>query len=251
MREKYLTAFPIRYQDTDPSLRASLAGLLGLMQEAAILHAEEVGRGMAWLSERHISWMIVQIRARILHRPSWRTRIQVATWPSEIGRFLSTREFQLSDETGRTLLRATTLWAFMDTQARRAARVPPEVASVYAVVPERALEVPFGRPLRAEAYPWSSDHRVRAGDIDFNDHANNLRYLEWITESLPGELSHDASIAEINIRFQKEASRGQDLVARSAELPAGSEPGRRFAHEIALAPAGDLLCCADTRWIED
>jgi medium-chain acyl-[acyl-carrier-protein] hydrolase len=248
MPGKFQIEFPVRYQDTDPRLRITPTALIGIMQEAAILHSEAVGRGIDYLSSRQLSWMIVQTRAKIHRLPRWRTRVQVSTWPSEMGRLLSRREFLLSNGDPEPFLAATTLWAFMNTQKRRVTRVPAEVGSAYAVFEERALDEPFRRPAPCTNPRVEKSFAIRRGEIDFNAHVNNLRYLDWMLETLPDEIWAGFDICELNIRYQKEAGPTGTVRAYSVEIPADDEH-RRFAHEIRLGDCGDPIAVAETAWM--
>jgi medium-chain acyl-[acyl-carrier-protein] hydrolase len=247
-RGKFQIGFPVRYQDTDPRLRATPTALVGIMQEAAILHSEAVGRGIDYLSSRHLSWMIVQTRAKIRRLPLWRSQVEVSTWPSEMGRLLSRREFLLSNRQEQPFLAATTLWAFMNTQERRVTRVPAEVGSAYTVLEERALDGPFRRPAACTKPQAEKSFAIRRWEIDFNEHVNNLRYLDWMLETLPDEIWAGFGICELNIRYQKEAGPAGTVQAYSAEIPSGDRQ-RRFAHEIRLGDSGESMAVAETAWV--
>jgi acyl-ACP thioesterase len=248
MPGKFQITFPVRYQDTDPRLRITPTALVGIMQEAAILHSEAVGRGIDYLSSRNLSWMIVQTRAQIKKPPAWRTPVRVTTWPSEMGRLLSRREFILSDEEGKPFLTATTLWALMNTQKRRVTRGPAEVGNAYSVFEERALDGPFRRPPHCENPQMEKSFIIRRWEIDFNGHVNNLRYLDWMLETLPDDIWEGYYICELNIRYQKEAGPAGSVQALAVELTTDDQRQRRFAHEIRLGDTGEPIAVAETAW---
>lgn len=238
---------PIRYQDTDRHLRCTPTALLGAMQETAILQSESVGRGIDWLAARNEVWMIVQTLVQIERTPRWRARLAVTTWPSDIGRLLSRREFLLADERGECA-RATTLWAYVDTTARKVARVSAELASAYPIDAARAIDGPFSRPARCQAADLVQERPIRRGDIDSNGHVNNLRYLAWMLDCLPADLPTSAELCELNLRYQKETLPDQWIVARTQELRDPSEDGRHFVHEVVLRETGERIATAQTGW---
>ncbi len=230
----FLFSCPVRYQDTDVHLNATASALVGAMQEAAILHSEALGRGIAFLTERGQGWMITQTRAEVLRPARWRDELRVETWPSEMGRVLSRREFAIADGQGLPLVRATTLWAFIDRVRQRVCRVPPEVAAAYPVDPARALDGVFGRPAPCVQPCWSRVFAIGYRDVDSNRHVNNLRYLEWMIETLPSQIPEQNFVRRINIRFQQETRPGDEARVHAQELPAGDgNPGvRRFGFEV-------------------
>jgi acyl-ACP thioesterase len=192
--------------------------------------------------------MLAQTRAQILRWPTFWNRVKVTTWPSEMGRLLSRREFVLVDEEDNLLLTATTLWAFMDTARRKVTRIPPEVANVYQVFEDRALFGPFRGPAAVVNPGWTARFPIRRWQIDFNGHVNNLRYLDWMLETVPDEIWKDYQVRDLNIRYQKEAGPGVSVLARSGELDSGQDGLRRLAHEVLLEGRQDSVAVAETTW---
>ena len=245
---RFTSGFRVRYQDSDPSLLATPVALLGAMQEAAIEHSEYVERGTQWLQLRSLSWMIVQTRFEILSWPACHTDLEVITWPSEMGRLLSRREFIIKDAEKKPVLLGTTLWAFMDTAARKVTRVPEDVSGAYRVLIERALDKPFRRPEVCDEYEWQNRFPVRRREIDFNNHVNNLRYLDWMLETVPADCYEDFRVQEVNIRYQKEVSLGQAVLAKTARLSPTPGGLARFGHEILISESGEPIASAETIW---
>ena len=248
MADSFTLRLPIRYQDVDADLRCTPITLVGAMQEAAILQSEALGRGMDWLAERQQVWMIVQTRLEIARLPAWRAELVVTTWPSDIGRLLSRREFVVADGSGECA-RATTLWAYVDTARHRVTRVPPELSAAYPIIEQRALPGPLGRPPRLEAALTEDERPVRRTDIDSNGHVNNLRYLAWMLDSLPVDLPASARPTRLNVRYQRETGAGERIVARTGELPAQGPLERRFVHEVQLVSTGERIATAQTHWV--
>jgi acyl-ACP thioesterase len=230
----FLFCCPVRYQDTDVHLNATASALVGALQEAAILHSEELGRGIEYLTQRGQGWMITQTRAEVLRPARWRDELRVETWPSEMGRVLSRREFLIRDGAGGSLVRATTLWAFIDRVRQRVCRVPAEVASAYPVDSTRALDGVFGRPAPCARTQWSRVFPIGYRDVDSNRHVNNLRYLEWMIETLPPEVPERHFVRRINIRFQQETRPGAEVTVCGQELDIASMSSgwRRFGLEV-------------------
>ncbi|MBW1810835.1 MAG: hypothetical protein JRJ87_21770 [Deltaproteobacteria bacterium] len=245
---RFTTRFRVRYQDSDPNLLATPVALLGAMQEAAIEHSEHVERGTEWLLQRSLSWMIVQTRFEILSLPTCHTNLEVITWPSEMGRLLSRREFIINDADEKPVLLGTTLWAFMDTAAKKVTRVPEDVSNAYPVLIERALDKPFRRPEGCDQYQWQNRFPVRRWEIDFNSHVNNLRYLDWMLETVPADCYEAFRVQEVNIRYQKEVSLGQSVLAKTSRL--STVPGglARFGHIILIEESSEPIASAETIW---
>ncbi len=251
---KFSITLPLRMQDTDRSLHANPVSLLGIMQEAAILHSETVGRGLAWLTQRGLGWIVAQIRSVVFQIPVWRQEIRAATWFSDISSVLCRREFLLTDKHDQPLLAASSLWSCIRASTRKAVRPPPELVSAHPVYPYRTLNVPFRRPIRLHENheTWKSLFSARHRHIDFNGHVNNLTYLEWIMESLPDTFVASHSLREINIRFHREINPGDQIEACAAGIDESNSGAQRIAHEICLChPKHLTLASAETMWQTD
>jgi acyl-ACP thioesterase len=240
---------PVRYQDVDADLRCTPICLVSGMQEAAILQSEDLGRGMAWLAERQQVWMIVQTLLHIARLPRWRAALRITTWPSDIGRLLSRREFIVGDADGECA-RATTRWAYVDTARHRVTRVPPELSGSYPIDAQRAIPGPLPRPARIDSALVEDARPVRLADIDSNGHVNNLRYLAWMLDSLPADLAAGVRPTRLNVRYQRETGPGERIVARVGELPTEASGHRRFGHEVLLAGSGERIAIAESVWAQ-
>ena len=49
----------ISYHDIDAHMALTLRGAMNCMQEAAILHADQVGNSISDLAKNHLVWMLV------------------------------------------------------------------------------------------------------------------------------------------------------------------------------------------------
>ena len=49
---------------------------------------------------------------------------------------------------------------------------------------------------------------VTRRDTDTNNHANNVKYLEWVMDDIPDEIYVDMRLKDIRIVYRKECMRG-------------------------------------------
>ena len=145
-------------------------------------------------------------------RPVQYTDYEVATWISDYGRVLSTRNFTLTDTaSGREFGRAVTQWAMIDLQSRSAIDLS-WVGDAHAdAVVDAASPTDKPRKIREVNPTETADHRVVYSDIDFNRHVNTMRYIEMMLDMLPvGMLTREAPV-RLDIHFLKECRFGQTL----------------------------------------
>jgi medium-chain acyl-[acyl-carrier-protein] hydrolase len=203
--------------ENDGLMRRLLA-ILEEMMETAGRHAEILGVGVRDLHAKGLTWVLARLHVRIAGVPEAGQTVHIATWPSGRHRLFAVREFQLRDEAGNEILRASSAWAMMNMETRRPARLDPHLP-VFTRHPGRMIADDFA-PL-PPPYPQAGRHsyRAEAGDIDLNDHVNNTVYLDWALRSAP-ESAGSWKPLSLEAAFLGEARLG-DEVACYTEIGRG------------------------------
>ena len=163
------------------------------------------------LSAGNRSWVLSRIAFEFDSRPQQYDDYTIATWISDYGRLLSTRNFTLCDAAGREFGRAVSQWAMIDLGSRAAVDlswVGDAHADAIVDVPPPA-EKP--RKIRSVTPSERYEHRVVYSDIDFNRHVNTMRYIEMMLDMLPIERLTDGAPMRLDIHFMKECRYGQTL----------------------------------------
>lgn len=75
------------------------------------------------------------------------------------------------------------------------------------------MEEPFiDLPVMTDAQ-FEMDFHVRRSDIDTNGHVNNARYVEWMIEGIPEDLTQDYQLSELEVIYKKETMYGTDILS--------------------------------------
>ena len=181
------TTYIIRTFDVDANGFVRPVTLFGYMQEAAVDHLVLLGGSARALMTEGLTWVLSRVHLRIERYPKRGEGVTVRTWPSlREGRF-TCREFELLDQTGAIVARATTSWAVIDFNTRRPVRVerhPP-----YPLVPRRVIDDDFGTLPILEKGQTEEHFRVRRSDLDLNHHVNHMVYVGWALDAVPDEVA--------------------------------------------------------------
>lgn len=211
MAEKTLYPYRVEPQDVDFTLRATVASLGSAILNTAGLDAYGKGFGVDVLNAENHSWVLSRLAVEFDARPEQYTDYTIATWISDYGRVLSTRNFTLTDSAGHQFGRAVSQWAMIDLQSRTAVDLSwVGDAHADAIVAEPS---PAERPRKIrEVHPKrTAEHRVVYSDIDFNRHVNTMRYIEMMLDMLPVELLTLEAPMRLDIHFLHECRFGQTL----------------------------------------
>ena len=232
--------FAVRSYESGVANRVSLATLCNYMQEAAGLSADQLGWGIHKLQDEGLTWMLSRLYVKVSRYVPWGTGLTLRTWPSGMkGRLLATRCFQAADGSGNEVLQAHSEWLYVDMKSQKIVKLPDGFAGL---VPEGTPCVKFndlgGKSVRLQDVSASAEVRVRQSDLDFNGHVNNVHYVEWMLEALPGRCGP----SEIDIVVRSAAKAGDVLVSECFC------DGNRSQHQIRRVSDGAVLATAAMVW---
>lgn len=199
----------VSYDDIDQNMNLTLKGVLGYMQEAAMIHSGQVGYSVADVERTHVTWMLVQWRVRILSNVPWGTEVTVNTWPRSMDRATSIRNFEVFDGFGQKVAIGESNWVLVNVVTGRITRITSEVASAYDLTDRDVFEDALPELPAAGGEPaWSGIVALR--DIDTNRHVNNRVYLDYAREALPEGL-RDCAFREVSVRYRKQLLLGDRM----------------------------------------
>ena len=234
--------FAVRSYESGVTNHVTLPTLCNYMQEAAGLNADGLGWGIRKLQEEGLTWMLARLHMKVARYVPWGERIMIRTWPSGMkGRLLATRCFQGADSSGGEVLQAHSEWLYVNMRSQKIERLPDSFASL---LPEGTPDIVFddlgGKIMKLPSVTSSAEIRVRHGDLDFNDHVNNVHYAEWMLEALPVEIGP----AEMDIVFRAAAKAGDVIVSECfCEDGRSQHLIRRPADNQVLASAAMVWRC--------
>jgi acyl-ACP thioesterase len=234
--ERYM----VRSYESGVANHVSLATLCNYMQESAGLSADRMGWGIHKLQDEGLTWMLSRLYVKVSRYVPWGTELALRTWPSGMkGRLLATRCFQAVDGSGNEVFQAHSEWLYVDMKSQKIVKLPDGFVGL---VPEGTPCVESndlgGKSVKLQEVSASSEVRVRQSDLDFNDHVNNVHYVEWMLESLPGRCGP----SEIDIVFRSAAKAGDVLVSECFC------DGNRSQHQIRRVSDGAVLATAAMVW---
>jgi acyl-ACP thioesterase len=232
--------FPVRSYESGVTNHVSLPSLCNYMQEAAGISADQMGWGIHKLQENGLTWMLSRLHVKVSNYVPWGVKLTMRTWPSGMkGRLLATRCFQIVDQNGNEVAQADSEWLYVDINAQRIVKLPDEFTQI---VPSDTPKVAFddlgAKSVKLSTVSSSAEVRVRQSDLDFNDHVNNVHYVEWMLEALPGRCDPK----EIDILFRSAAKAGELLMSEC------SVEGNRSTHQIRRVSDGAILATAVMLW---
>ncbi len=227
--------------DTDPTARASMTGICRYFQESAWRHAEHLGFGYHDLDRHGTLWVLSRFSVRVDRWPRWADSVTVDTWPRKPERLYAPRDYLLRNAAGERLAGASSLWLVIDREQRRPQRVE-RVLGEGDLPEDRALDIdpPKLPPVDGGA---ATAYTVRFSDLDLNGHVNNVRYIEWLIDTVPAQTLRGREIEAIDMNYLAETSMGDEL-----ELRIAAEGNDAFLHGAVRPSDGKEVFRGRTVW---
>lgn len=244
--KEWFTVYTFQGDEADT---ATVQGLCEYMQEAAGNHAAALGLSIERLRGEGVAWVLARMRIMPERLPPVHARFEVETWPAGVEGLQYRRDFIVRDEAGTVLVKAVSHWVVVSLATRRAGRVPAFIAE--AALDSRATaaeDVKFRLPGTGAEHN-AGVFRARLADMDRNHHVNNVRYMDWIIESVPGCVRENARLADLELAFKAEAYRNDVIHARTAPWAEDApENAEAFRHSLVREGDGKELVRARSVW---
>jgi medium-chain acyl-[acyl-carrier-protein] hydrolase len=215
--------FTVHAHDADWEQEARLTAICNYFQEAAWEHAEHLRVGFHDLGSSNLLWVLSRFYIEIEEYPKWTDRVTVETWPKGFDRLLALRDFELKNSSGKICARATSGWIMVDSESKRPRKADTFPELLAAINSRPAVDRRFGKLAPISGTVKESEETEKTilhGDIDLNNHVNNVKYIEWIVDNesrLRGSLAVKPRALEIH--YLGEGLFGQECLIISAPHP--------------------------------
>lgn len=202
--------FTVRTYECQVDGNIKIASLMQCLQEAAALHAEQLGLGFERLGEMNGYWVLSNLRVEIARLPKWGEEVTIGTWPSGFNRVIASREFAGKDQNDRELFRAGSEWMVLDKQRNR----PKNLFHLDLGLPRTGIKALSGRLGRLQPSDDCRDAdrvRVPFSSIDLNGHVNNTEYVRWGFDALRRTFKTERDVRCMQVTYLSEIFEGDEL----------------------------------------
>jgi len=202
--------FTVKSYECRPDGNIKTACLMQYLQEAAALHAEELGFGVDSLNKIHSYWVLSNLRIEINRLPKWNDEIIVKTWPSGYTRSIATREFVGMDHNNCELFKAGSQWMVLNKKSNRLKNLFRLDLSL-PKTEEKALSEELKRLEPQDDYSEVDRISVPYSSIDLNGHVNNTEYVRWGIDALRKAFKFNGNIRSMHATYLSEVFEGDEL----------------------------------------
>lgn len=224
----YRQTVVIRSYEVGPDKTATIESILNLLQETALNHVWMSGLlsdgfgATHGMMKNNLIWVVSKMQVEVDHYPIWGEVIEIDTWVGASGKNGMRRDWQLqSRASGVVYARATSTWVMMNQKTRRLSKMPDEVRDEISpwFLEKRAIKEDSTEKLEKlddNAKYAISDLKPKRSDLDMNHHVNNVKYVRWMLETIPGEFLESHQLSSMVLEYRRECG-SSDIVKSLCE----------------------------------
>lgn len=179
-------------------------GILSILEDIACKHSDMVGIGIMDIPTKHLSWVLLNWKVKILKRVTYGTTLKVCTWSKVGTKFQTIRDFELYDENEELVCIASSKWTLIDTQKGSITRITDDIINLYQPEEKNVFEKSdIDKLQEPSSFSHKYIYKTQRRDIDVNNHMHNLNYLDVAYEALPEDVYNSDECNNIEIMYKK------------------------------------------------
>ncbi len=212
MNQIYEQQYKIRYFETNKFMEATPISILTLLEETAASHILESGYNIYDLLKKNIGWVLISGFIEMKYYPKYKEDIIIRTWISSYSKITAIRENMILNKKGDTIGLAKGKWLFFDIKNRKPLKIFDDIIKNCPVIPQVCCKknIPLKIPA-LKSHEFQKSFSVTNYDVDTNKHLNNIRYLQWLLETIPNTIQENYFLKSIAGCFVDEAQYGDKL----------------------------------------
>jgi len=211
--------FFIGIQDVGLNYEITNKAFLEALTNTASVHGSSVGQGLNDQEKTHISWVVLNWKLEVYERPKACETILVKTWGQEYSRIRANRDFDIFNQKGEIIAKATSVWIAINTQTGKPIKLTEDIMEVYGREPQHKNfpEFKFTEAVNLDI-PITSQTRFKINKsmIDCNNHVHNPSYMDLANEVLP-EGMDDIYFNNIEVSYKKEIKLHEEVLLEYAK----------------------------------
>lgn len=213
MAEMFKMKHQVKYYEADVTGKLSLPMIFNLAVLSSTMQSIELNVGPDFTHAQGLGWIILQEVLTIKRRPNDGEEIILQTLAREFNPYFAKRLYQITDLDGNVLVNIEALYAMVDMEKRKMARIPQEMVDAYQSerVKKITRDVEPAKFAEDDQANRVQKYAVRFLDIDSNRHVNNSKYADWMQDVLDPAYVLEHEPVAMNIKFEQEVRLG-DMV---------------------------------------
>ncbi|UMB60988.1 thioesterase [Lutibacter sp. A80] len=182
--------------------KLGLFGLLQILQDIASEHALKLGFGYESSIEKGFFWVLTRQKLQMDTWPCLDDTITIKTWTKPVIDFYAIREYEIFLNHNK-IGACSTSWMILDSKTRRPKKIE-NTESLFKPRKDYSLDFIAEKIILPKEIGATKMFEVRISDLDMNNHVNNVKYTQWVLDSIPFNYHKLFRVKEYEINFSAE-----------------------------------------------
>ncbi len=210
-------SFKIYANDVDVNAKLKITSLLDFLQNTAWDHYNEFEKKYGKILSEEFIWAIIKIKLKVKKIPYWNEKINIKTWSPFTEKFFAYRNFEISDATGKIIGKASFAWVIVDIKTQKPV-IPENFVKIWHFYKTELIFDLKGKIEKINTYDTKKETTVSYSDVDINNHVNNVKYIQWIVDSINPEILFKKEIRELESNFISESKINEELFIENKKI---------------------------------
>ena len=199
----------IESHEVDPFCKLKLDELFVIFQDVVTLHMEMLGINKKIINDNGLYWVVNRYTLHINRLPKYLEKVEVVTYPGKDMKFIFPRYFEVLDENKMPLVKASSTWLVLNKDNHEINLKPFDES----LLPHFSKDDELPLPKKIEIVDGKEIEKriVKLSDLDLNNHLNNTKYIEYISDALGYQFFKENSVRDFTINYLKEVAYNSEV----------------------------------------
>lgn len=194
----YMFKSRVRYSEVDSNCLMKLSSIVNYMQDCSNFHSQDIGITVDSMKKEKKAWYLTSWQIEIIRRPELFEHITIGTLAYGFDAFFGYRNFFIKDEKDNIIVKANSIWVYMDLNTMRPYRIDNETAQRFGIEDKLDMNYESRKIKRPEVLDKRDEIRVTYEQIDTNGHMNNEQYISVAYSQIP----YDTQVKTIRAEYK-------------------------------------------------
>ncbi|HMN11130.1 MAG TPA: thioesterase [Bellilinea sp.] len=213
----------VELSDTDRYNSWKLSAFYIAMEQVSAHHVAIQNYSNESLILQNRTWVLSRNRIKFLRWSTAGETVSILTWAKGLRqKILYVRDYEFRDASDNVIALASSAWLVVDLVSRRF--LPPAISQVEMPLLDReSISEELGRIAHPANLREVYQIRATYSNIDFLNHVNNARYLDWVMDAFPMDFHARYAPDWLQINYSNEV-RPEEVISIQVAEPMDNQP---------------------------
>jgi medium-chain acyl-[acyl-carrier-protein] hydrolase len=184
--------------------RVRMDRLFNYFQDAASHHCDTLGISGIDMAKKQLKWVVSRYRVRIHKSPKWLDPLELKTWRRPWKNLYELRQASIINQANEEVISALGIWVLVKANNCKPVRLNRHLPEELLIPADPCPELEKNDH-NLSSFDHESEFKIRANELDLNQHVNNTIYCQWAMEGLPPEFLSKFTPVSCIVSFLKES----------------------------------------------